>query len=306
MQQYTNAFGMMLMLKAFMGMFTYAMTDTLPQVSNATFTHGPLLKHQDDLMTAALDKQLHDSWKVQRGAKYLATDLTVYWSRHDMFAGILKSVDGEILGAALYDIDHDPQLNLEILHIYSLASLSELRGVGTSMIMELRKLGTSEGVDALGLYSTYENIEFYQRQGFVRYYEKGDPADLLLYLTHTERTTHTSARAPKLPRVSYPSGTEFFHIADHDDLQPIMRQGLNPPVYMIMSRRAYEVLRETFKSSPKEQRKDRCVVLRITLPPDWVLYPDEAFYEEGEPVMYVCTYERIPPSMLTVEEELWA
>lgn len=99
--------------------------------------------------------------------------------------------------------------------------------------------------------------------------------------------------------VHFAPSTEFFHIANSEHVESIMRRGLNPPVYMILGRDKMSSLvedREPFRGS---------TVLKVSLPPNWSVHPDEAweeFYKEGAPVIYVYSNKRVRPNMISIEK----
>lgn len=96
-------------------------------------------------------------------------------------------------------------------------------------------------------------------------------------------------------QIPYEPHTEFFHIAKEADVESIMRRGLDPPVYMIKGR---DVLDKLLSGGI------RGVVLRILVPPDWSVFPDEAweeFYRKGVEPIYVYTDKRVRPNMIVVE-----
>jgi len=112
-------------------------------------------------------------------------------------------------------------------------------------------------------------------------------SDMELGILRWERMLTQKEKVSK--QVSLPAGTKLFHIAREEDIPSIMRRGLDPPVFMIVGEKAFDSLIEGL---------DGYKGLRISLPLGWSVFPDEAFYEKGGPVVYVVSHKRVKPSMI--------
>jgi len=95
--------------------------------------------------------------------------------------------------------------------------------------------------------------------------------------------------------LAHTPSAEFFHITDEANLPSILRRGLDPPVSMVKGRDMLDRLLSEGMTG---------AVLRIKLPPDWSVFPDEAweeFYKKGMEPVYVYSDKRVQPNMIVVE-----
>lgn len=123
-----------------------------------------------DSIEELLDTEVfpYQSSKVQRSLEILQSVVEKYSG----YNAVLVRENGKIIGFAVYGMEVDPLLNGVILATYELGSLTEVPGVGTLLIEELKEIAKEQGVGVLMLHPEEGAEGFYVKMGFQPFVER--------------------------------------------------------------------------------------------------------------------------------------
>ena len=123
----------------------------------------------------------------------------------DALPGYLAVVDGAKQGLVAYHIDGDE------CEIVTLDSVNECRGIGTALIVAVRKVAFRAGCKRVWLITTNDNVKairFYQKRGFV------------LVAVHRNAIDESRKLKPKIPRF----GIDGIPIRDEIEMELILKE----------------------------------------------------------------------------------
>ena len=148
-------------------------------------------------------KWVRDFIQEKWGAKIVVSRGVVHYP--DALPGYLAVVDGAKQGLVAYHIDGDE------CEIVTLDSVNECRGIGTALIVAVRKVAFRAGCKRVWLITTNDNVKairFYQKRGFV------------LVAVHRNAIDESRKLKPKIPRF----GIDGIPIRDEIEMELILKE----------------------------------------------------------------------------------